>query len=198
MAYSKVGWKDYPDTSTPITADRLNHMDDQIKNNTDDLETVKPEVVDLKDKSVDLQDQINEKLVSIDNGEWINNMLAPATSEKRIGTYNGNKHYEKTFRADITTSGVNTVTFDVTDILGYNVSSQEKGRITSINGAVTDADGNTYPVGYCHNGAEVMCMISKNAASYILNCYMSGLSGSPDTNHPRCVLVTVTYYKYVP
>lgn len=28
--YNKQLWKDYPDTSTPITADRLNHMEDGI------------------------------------------------------------------------------------------------------------------------------------------------------------------------
>lgn len=30
MAYVKQEWKGYPDTSTPITADRLNHMEDGI------------------------------------------------------------------------------------------------------------------------------------------------------------------------
>lgn len=31
MAYSKQLWKDYPDTTTPITADRLNHMEEGIE-----------------------------------------------------------------------------------------------------------------------------------------------------------------------
>lgn len=30
MAYIKQDWKDYPDTSTPINAERLNHMEDGI------------------------------------------------------------------------------------------------------------------------------------------------------------------------
>lgn len=30
MAYTKVNWKDLPDTSTPITAENLNKMDEQI------------------------------------------------------------------------------------------------------------------------------------------------------------------------
>lgn len=30
MAYEKVGWKDYPDKTTPINAQNLNHMDDAL------------------------------------------------------------------------------------------------------------------------------------------------------------------------
>ena len=30
MAYTRVNWKDLPDTSTPITAENLNKMDEQI------------------------------------------------------------------------------------------------------------------------------------------------------------------------
>lgn len=30
MAYSKQTWKDYPDLTTPITSDRLNHIEDGI------------------------------------------------------------------------------------------------------------------------------------------------------------------------
>jgi len=33
MAYEKVNWKDYPDTTTPVTAQNLNHMDNQIATN---------------------------------------------------------------------------------------------------------------------------------------------------------------------
>lgn len=30
MAYTRINWRDYPDTSTPITANNLNKMDEQL------------------------------------------------------------------------------------------------------------------------------------------------------------------------
>lgn len=41
MAYDKVNWADYPNTDTPIMADLLNQMDDQIAVNTSDLDGIK-------------------------------------------------------------------------------------------------------------------------------------------------------------
>ena len=38
MSYQKVGWKDYPDTSTPINATNLDHMDSQIQTNANAIE----------------------------------------------------------------------------------------------------------------------------------------------------------------
>lgn len=35
MAYQKQDWKDLPDRSTPISAERLNHMEDGIENSVD-------------------------------------------------------------------------------------------------------------------------------------------------------------------
>lgn len=34
MAYVKQTWKDLPDTTTPLTAERLNHMEDGISEST--------------------------------------------------------------------------------------------------------------------------------------------------------------------
>lgn len=39
MAYEKIGWKDYPDKTTPINAQNLNHMDDQIAANAEKNDT---------------------------------------------------------------------------------------------------------------------------------------------------------------
>lgn len=40
MAYTKVNWKDLPDTSTPINADNLNTMDGQIEANANAIEEI--------------------------------------------------------------------------------------------------------------------------------------------------------------
>lgn len=39
--YEVVGWEDFPSLRTPITAANLRHMDNQIKENADDLEELK-------------------------------------------------------------------------------------------------------------------------------------------------------------
>ena len=39
MAYSKQTWQDLPDTTTPITASRLNNMENGIETNTNDIAT---------------------------------------------------------------------------------------------------------------------------------------------------------------
>ena len=64
MAYTKKVWKDAPDTSTPINAANLNHMEDGIaeadvnaQNALDRLDDVDDEITqinsDLKEKDVD-------------------------------------------------------------------------------------------------------------------------------------------------
>lgn len=40
MAYTPIGWQDLPSEETPISADNLNHMDEQIKANADNIEGV--------------------------------------------------------------------------------------------------------------------------------------------------------------
>ena len=37
MAYTKINWKNFPDVSTPINADNLNHMDSGISDSSNNL-----------------------------------------------------------------------------------------------------------------------------------------------------------------
>ena len=37
MAYEKQTWEDYPSTNTPITSDRLNHIEQGIYDNSTDI-----------------------------------------------------------------------------------------------------------------------------------------------------------------
>lgn len=41
MSYTPINWKDDPDTSTPLDAENLNHMDSQIKASADGIEALK-------------------------------------------------------------------------------------------------------------------------------------------------------------
>ena len=40
MAYEKQTWEDYPSTNTPITSDRLNHIEQGIYDNSTTLQTI--------------------------------------------------------------------------------------------------------------------------------------------------------------
>lgn len=41
MSYEKIGWKDYPSTSTPINAKNMNHMDEGIFENANQISEIK-------------------------------------------------------------------------------------------------------------------------------------------------------------
>ena len=49
MAYKKVGWKDYPDTTTPVNATNLNQMDEGIAAVDQELTTQKETATDMQD-----------------------------------------------------------------------------------------------------------------------------------------------------
>ena len=58
MAYKKVGWKDYPDTTTPVNATNLNQMDEGIAAVDQELTTQKENATDMQD----MIDQLNTGL----------------------------------------------------------------------------------------------------------------------------------------
>lgn len=47
MSYKRVNWSDYPNTDTPIMADLLNTMDEQIEQNASDIEGIKSGTVEV-------------------------------------------------------------------------------------------------------------------------------------------------------
>lgn len=84
VAYVKQAWKNKPDTSTPLSAERLSHMESGIKGNSDAIEAIAASVLDniINDPNKiasmaavyalrqNLQDQItqqNSNLTSIDS-----------------------------------------------------------------------------------------------------------------------------------
>lgn len=54
MAYEKVGWKDGAEGRTPVSAANLNHMDNQIKENSDTVEAVKSDLFSFNDATGEL------------------------------------------------------------------------------------------------------------------------------------------------
>lgn len=197
MSYTRVNWKDYPSTDTPINATNLNAMDGQIAELADNVDTLLSDVQDLKDADEDMQDQIDEKLVSIDNGEWINNMLDPTTTEpKRIGSYNSGPHYVINYSVEVDNDRQSEYEFDISDIVGYDPEDQSRGHITDISGVISCSDGSVYPVGYNYNG--VMFVVVANEVFEKLTCMFPGTAAGTDVQRKRTIMLSVTYRKYFP
>ena len=110
MAYTYENqlWKDYPDTTTPITADRLNHMEDGIKGLSDAQVSI--EVVDSLDGNSTTnppsQRAVNEALLD-----------TYSTEEQRIGTLFGKPLYRKYLNFNLATSTIyNSISHNISDI----------------------------------------------------------------------------------
>lgn len=51
VQYVKQAWKNKPNVSSPLNADRLNHMEDGIENNSNKIKEIVPAVNELTEKS---------------------------------------------------------------------------------------------------------------------------------------------------
>lgn len=106
--YDKQLWKDYPDTTTPITADRLNHIEDGIKGLSDAQVSI--EVVD----SLDGNSTTNAPSVRAVNEALLDTY---STDEQRVGTWFGKPLYRKYLNFNLSTSTVyNSISHNISDI----------------------------------------------------------------------------------
>ena len=69
MAYKKVGWKDYPDTTTPVNATNLNQMDEGIAAVDQELTTQKENATDMQDTIDQLNTGLSELNIKMDSAE---------------------------------------------------------------------------------------------------------------------------------
>lgn len=65
MSYTPINWKDYPDKTTPVSAENLNHMDQGILNNDTEIGRIKESINEQKEgmeeialKVEDLEEEI--------------------------------------------------------------------------------------------------------------------------------------------
>lgn len=85
MEYTKTVWKDLPDTSTPITADRLNN----IENGVEYL---------FQNESSHGINEYSQSTTDSYSCNYVNNINTYSTDEIRIGTWLDNKPiYRKSF-----------------------------------------------------------------------------------------------------
>ena len=78
MAYTKINWQNSPSAETPINADNLNHMDDQIAENEQKISELETEVDDLGDGKVSKSGDTMRGRLTIDqqsgnSGLWLGN-----------------------------------------------------------------------------------------------------------------------------
>ena len=87
--YEKQLWKDYPDTTTPITADRLNHMEDGIS------EAAKSGGGD----TIPVGSEFDYDGTTVPEGfEQVSDPTSYSSDEIVIGTWFRKKLYRKSFR----------------------------------------------------------------------------------------------------
>ena len=104
MAYEKIGWKDYPDKTTPINAQNLNHMDDQIaanaeKNDTQDQAIQKNEN-DISELNLKLDSNYYSKNEQDNRFQPKSTQTTARSAGKWVRTYNGNGYYETDYISD--------------------------------------------------------------------------------------------------
>ena len=105
--YEKQLWKDYPDTTTPITADRLNHIEDGIKGLSDAQVSI--EVVDSlagnSTTNAPSQRAVNEEFIKV-KGKilWTNPNSTTAISSSTNITLSNDDYDELEIFYRLTTS----------------------------------------------------------------------------------------------
>lgn len=102
MAYEKVGWKDYPDKTTPTSAANLNKMDEGIANNDKNIGdmskisdigdgTTAGAIAKLKERIAELEEENSELNSKFSHVGMIIHSTTLDTMEKVINIYGGTK-----------------------------------------------------------------------------------------------------------
>lgn len=123
MAYTKQTWEDLPSTNTPITASRLNHIEDGI------------ESVETSLTPVTSYTETNTKGYSCD---YINDCNTYSTSETFTGKYwvDGSKIYRKTIHYTSTNglqTGSNSINHNISNIGTHRVVVEQEYIYSNIN-----------------------------------------------------------------
>ena len=90
MAYKKVGWKDYPDTTTPVNATNLNQMDEGLAAVDQELTTQKENATDMQDTIDQLNTGLSELNLKMGNKLGYKQIVAikPNSSNEITFPYN--------------------------------------------------------------------------------------------------------------
>ena len=88
-AYNKINWEDSPSTSTPLTAENLNHMDDGIEAATQAITELEASIAKKADKT-----QVDTALTAkADKSEVYNKSETESKLAAKLNDTNGSVHY---------------------------------------------------------------------------------------------------------
>lgn len=129
MAYQKQNWENLPSTNTPITASRLNHIEDGIYN----VDLLVPEI----------KGEYSEESTDVYSSNYINSLKTYSTTEKRIGTWkDGKPLYRITLEYSVST-GSSSQSISSLNIDNIAKQNHQIKRENSIDGT-TDIEGPFY------------------------------------------------------
>lgn len=83
MAYTPVGWKNYPSKDTPLSAENLKKMDDGILENSNNIENIKVKNAELEGKCNSLSTEVATLKKSVSDGK---KSVADAITAKGVST----------------------------------------------------------------------------------------------------------------
>ncbi len=125
MAYIKQDWKDYPDTTTPINSERLNHMEDGISAALTE-DNITTDMTSTEENKIPNTPTVKE---------YIDNTNAYSTDEKVVGTWIDGKTL---YRKVITLSDLRTDTYIQIEVASNALIKKYEGYIQRANGAALD------------------------------------------------------------
>ena len=142
MAYKKVGWKDYPDTTTPVNATNLNQMDEGIAAVDQELTTQKENATDMQDTIDQLNTGLSELNIKMES------TLTYSTTEVNTQKkwINGKDIYRKVY--NIARLQANTATN-----IDSSINTSTVQSIVHFEGCATDKNNALVPLPY-HNGQQ--------------------------------------------
>lgn len=182
VAYVKQAWKNKPDTSTPLSAERLTHQEEGIKGNSDAIQelaaAVVSQIVNNPDKIASMAAlyAVNQKVTTLDGkvgdtaqlpsgtadvasavAQLYSNMNALTDSSISIPSgspVTGNRVSAKIYQNSfLVLSG--EVSIDFTNLknwTGYNILQCSSGSKYTINSIATDENGGSYHMQIETNG----------------------------------------------
>ena len=145
--YIKKNWKDYPDTSTPVNAANLNHMDNQIAKLSEGANSHEESIGTIEDRLDGIDSSLNE----------IENKFVFSSNETLVGTFLGKNLYRKVITYTVTESNktkVITFAHNIKNVdlimIGQSVVKDKNGNFKSVNFINNDIQ----PSNICHCSAD--------------------------------------------
>lgn len=118
MSYKKVGWKNYPDTSTPINATNLDHMDSQIQANANAVDELNESLSNYAKTAITTSNISSQNVNSV-GGSTIEDIHTDA--QKRVDTR------QKKLIMELYTASTNT-NYAIVNKEGYTLLSAHSVR----------------------------------------------------------------------